>query len=237
MGMRQSLGTKTTNVAAGGTASIEFTNVLPGSILTLLVKKSSGDGTLSLSSLTIGDSSTASQSYITDFTSGANIVIGGTVSNLTSTAVLLAVAIPGPKYLKLTFASAGNTAVASVTAACVDVPLTKSEIHADLVTADVTTLVNAMRLNVLGDSVVTVDATAGGKTLETLLGTALQANLERLTLIPSSPGIYRSLGGTPSITTGQVPAVFQVDITKSVADTYKFITGTGSITMQVIQEG
>ncbi len=91
--------------------------------------------------------------------------------------------------------------------------------------------------DVLGDSTVDVDTTAGGKSLATLMGAALSADLKRLALVPASGGVYRSKAGTPSASTPEVPAVLTLLVNKTTADTYKFITASGTVAMQVIQEG
>ena len=85
--------------------------------------------------------------------------------------------------------------------------------------------------------VVTVDSTANGQTLATLLSAALQTNLAALTLQPHSgvSQIYYALGNA-SASTSQVPAGgITLPITKAVADTIKLYAATDAA-MTVIQE-
>jgi hypothetical protein len=56
-----------------------------------------------------------------------------------------------------------------------------------------------------GPSLVTVDTTAGGKSLATLLGANLNNGLTRLVLLPSAAGIYFA-SGSASASSAPLPA-------------------------------
>jgi len=86
-----------------------------------------------------------------------------------------------------------------------------------------------------GPSLVSVTATAGGKTLATLLGAAISNSLTRLVLIPSAVGIYWA-SGAASASTAPLPANgIDLPCRKSEADLLTFYGAT--IGMTVIQIG
>jgi len=87
-----------------------------------------------------------------------------------------------------------------------------------------------------GPHKVTVDNTATGKALATLLGAALDAELKLLTLIPASAGVYWAAGSasaaSPWLPTGGV----ELHVTADDAAALKFYSAT-NIDMLVVQEG
>lgn len=87
----------------------------------------------------------------------------------------------------------------------------------------------------LGVKVVTVDNTANGKTLATLTVT-IDPNVEYLTFVPATAGIYWAIGNA-SASTAWIPAGgIQIKCKAFQAATLKFYAAT-SIAMQVVQEG
>ena len=90
--------------------------------------------------------------------------------------------------------------------------------------------------NVLaGPDEVTVDNTATGKTLATLLGTALEAGMRRLTLVVQGTISWAAGNATVGVN-DLVPGVYTLDVSKAVADTFKFIASTNTA-VTVLQEG
>jgi hypothetical protein len=87
-----------------------------------------------------------------------------------------------------------------------------------------------------GPDVVTVDSTATGKTLATLLGKALSAALSKLTLIPATAGVYWASGSASAASAPLPIGGVEVAIGKTEADLLKFYAAS-SITMTVVQEG
>lgn len=91
-------------------------------------------------------------------------------------------------------------------------------------------------MSILSWKTVTVDTTATGKTLATLLGGALSQSVSMLTLLPAAAGISVAYGEAAVAGTNDLPVgglAFRAN--KTEADLLKFI-GTGSIKMTVIQE-
>ena len=88
---------------------------------------------------------------------------------------------------------------------------------------------------IAGPDTVTVDDTATGQTLETLLGEALHASLVALTLIPHETGIYFNNGSAAATTAILVP-ISELGLNKTYADTLKFFAAS-EIKMSVIQHG
>lgn len=88
-----------------------------------------------------------------------------------------------------------------------------------------------------GPDFVSVDTTATGKTLATLLGEALNTGLKKLTLVPASAGVFWK-DGNVAVTDSPVPTGgVELNIGKTQADTLKFIANSGTIGMMVYQEG
>ena len=89
-----------------------------------------------------------------------------------------------------------------------------------------------------GPDEVTVDDTANGKTLATLLGAALETSLNNLTLIIHDGVISFAAGNATFGTNDLIPGVWNFRVTKTQADTFKFVADTGAnIKMTVIQGG
>lgn len=87
-----------------------------------------------------------------------------------------------------------------------------------------------------GPTPVTVDNTATGKTLATLLGVALNAGLKVLTLIPRSAGIYWAAAAASAASAALPASGVEIRISKTVADTLKFFADP-AVVMDIIQEG
>jgi hypothetical protein len=85
---------------------------------------------------------------------------------------------------------------------------------------------------------VTVDNTVSGKTLTTLLGTALNSRLKKLTLVPASGGsIYWALGEAAAATGPWLPSGgIEIATDKLTADTIVFYAAA-NCDMLVVQEG
>ena len=87
-----------------------------------------------------------------------------------------------------------------------------------------------------GPAVVTVDDTANGKGLATLLGVELSSSLNRLVLIPVAAGIFWAAGAA-SATSAPLPAGgIDIPIDKTAANTLKFFSSE-NVTMTVLQFG
>jgi len=83
-----------------------------------------------------------------------------------------------------------------------------------------------------------VSVTDASKTLATLLGTALQTNVKRITLVPDSSGIFWIAGTAVAATSAPLPSSgVELSVRKTYADTLQFITASGTVKMQIIQEG
>lgn len=76
---------------------------------------------------------------------------------------------------------------------------------------------------VAGPKVLAPDATAGGKTLETLNGAALNANLKAIMFIPAE-GATVNWAETTASATDEVMVAQAVPMTKAYADTLKFFS-------------
>lgn len=87
-----------------------------------------------------------------------------------------------------------------------------------------------------GPTEVSVDATAGGKTLATLLGAALSAGLRRLTLIVQGAGVSWASGAAVAGVNDLPAGTHQIDCTKRTADLMTFVTAAGTVKMSVVQE-
>lgn len=87
-----------------------------------------------------------------------------------------------------------------------------------------------------GPTKVTVDNTANGKTLATLLGAALNADLKVLTLIPASVGIYWAAGNASAASAWMPAGGVEITTAKTAADAFKFYAAA-NIEMVVVQEG
>ena len=78
--------------------------------------------------------------------------------------------------------------------------------------------------------------TSVSKTLEEL-GVTLNAALTRITLLPDSVGIYWKDGVATSNDAPLPDACVEIDCTKSTIKTREFVTASGTIKMQFVQEG
>lgn len=86
-----------------------------------------------------------------------------------------------------------------------------------------------------GPTVVTVDATANGKTLATLLGVALNAELQVLDLTPIDAGITYAAGNASAASAPMLG--IEDPYTKTAADALKFFASSGAARMTVVQKG
>ncbi len=85
---------------------------------------------------------------------------------------------------------------------------------------------------------VTVDDTADGKTLETLLGSALPAELKLLTLVPAASGVRWAMSAAPDSSGPWLPqSGVELQTLKAAADALKFNTASGTAEMMVVCEG
>lgn len=82
-----------------------------------------------------------------------------------------------------------------------------------------------------------VSVTDTSATLATLLSTALQTGIKRLTLVPDSAGIFWNAGVATSSTAPLPSSGIELSVRKTYADTLQFITASGTVKMQIIQEG
>ena len=80
-----------------------------------------------------------------------------------------------------------------------------------------------------------VDNTATGKTLATLLGSALEAGLRNLVLVVQGT-ISWAAGNATAGVNDLDPGVYSIPCTKAMADTFKFIASANTA-VSVIQEG
>jgi len=87
--------------------------------------------------------------------------------------------------------------------------------------------------------VVTVDGTAKGKTLATLLGASLEQGIAEIMLIPADgAGTINFNDGDASAATGFLPTTgLSLLGTKALLDELKFFATSGSESMTVIQMG
>lgn len=135
--------------------------------------------------------------------------------------------------LKATLDSASLPPTAAATAAAILAALGANPSAAAIAAA-------GDRNMVLGPTLVTVDTTATGKTLAALLTAAsasLPATTKKVKLRPASAGIFWGIG---SVTTGSAPldAIGEdLEITKTIAETLKFIVASSTIKMTVYAEG
>jgi hypothetical protein len=82
-----------------------------------------------------------------------------------------------------------------------------------------------------------VSVTNTSKTLATLLGSALDTDITRVTLVPDSAGIFWA-DGTAEASSAPLPTGgIELNCRKAVMDTREFITASGTVKMFVIQEG
>jgi len=99
-------------------------------------------------------------------------------------------------------------------------------------------VVAALDLTLLaGPSEVSVDTTATGKTLATLLGAALQDDLRVLTLLPAAAGISWASGEATAGVNLLPETGLSLRIKKAQADLLKFIVAAATIKMTVLQGG
>lgn len=94
----------------------------------------------------------------------------------------------------------------------------------------------AEKLNLLsGPDLISVTTTSS--TLATLLSATLNKSLKQLTLIPVGAGIYWKQG-TVTSNDAELPSNgISIACKKDVADKLQFIVASGTIDMQVLQEG
>ena len=95
----------------------------------------------------------------------------------------------------------------------------------------------AEKLTLLGLARVGVDATAGGQSLEQLLGSALHDRLKRLTLLPAASGIFWALGAADSSGPWLPAGGVELPCEKDEADQLRFITASGTVDLMVVEEG
>ena len=84
---------------------------------------------------------------------------------------------------------------------------------------------------------VSVDSTADGQSLASLLGEDVMENLLRLTLEPASSGVFWKESAVSSSDAPLQAGSNELLITKEIADSLRFITASGTVDMTVIQEG
>ena len=96
-------------------------------------------------------------------------------------------------------------------------------------------LANLGAVVLAGPQTVTVDSTANGKTLQTLLGSALNTGLKRLVLLPAGPGIAWAWGNAAGTEVDLVAGSFPYN--KAGADNLHFKAKGDSVAMAVIQIG
>ena len=90
---------------------------------------------------------------------------------------------------------------------------------------------------VAGPQLAVVDDTAGGQSLETMLGAALSANLKRLTLYPTDETTIHWAAGAADANSPPLPAGgIDLPVDKTYADTLRFFAATAA-GLTVIQFG
>lgn len=81
-----------------------------------------------------------------------------------------------------------------------------------------------------------IEVVTASKTLEEL-GVTLYANLKCLTLIPASVGIFWADGEATAGVNPLPSKGVEIKTTKTMASTREFVVASGTIKMQVVQEG
>ena len=88
-----------------------------------------------------------------------------------------------------------------------------------------------------GPDEIAVDDTANGKSLATLLGKAVDGELNTLTLLPAAAGIFWACGNATAAVNPLPAGGIELHLTKTKADALRFITASGTVKMSVLQEG
>lgn len=85
-----------------------------------------------------------------------------------------------------------------------------------------------------------VTITTGSQTLADLMtaaGASVGASLKRLTLKPQDPGIYWNSGAAATTSTATLNEAVEMGCDKAAADALQFIVASGTVKLEIVQEG